>query len=205
MPISKENKKMYPKDWSKISKDIRFNRANNKCEVCGSTNHEPHPITGSKVVLTVAHLDHRPENCDYSNLKAMCQKCHNDYDSEHRIENRNRKEDLQKIIFSDALASLPDNPIVYISGKISGLAFNKVKKKFDKASKYIVKMGCVPVSPLNNGLPAESSWEDHMKSDILILLEADAIFMLNDWSESKGAAIERDLADNLGIKVIYQI
>jgi hypothetical protein len=39
-----------------------------------------HPITDSIVVLTVAHLDHTPENCADDNLKAMCQRCHNRYD-----------------------------------------------------------------------------------------------------------------------------
>lgn len=38
------------------------------------------------VVLTVAHLDHIPENCEDYNLKAMCQKCHNNYDKKHRKE-----------------------------------------------------------------------------------------------------------------------
>ena len=33
-----------------------------------------------KVVLTVAHLDHTPENCDDENLRAWCQRCHNIYD-----------------------------------------------------------------------------------------------------------------------------
>ena len=37
-----------------------------------------------RIVLTVAHLDHTPENCDYENLKALCQKCHNNYDKQHR-------------------------------------------------------------------------------------------------------------------------
>lgn len=40
------------------------------------------------IVLTVAHLDHNPVNCDYSNLKAMCQKCHNNYDQQHRKQTR---------------------------------------------------------------------------------------------------------------------
>jgi hypothetical protein len=35
------------------------------------------------VVLTVAHLDHTPEHCDPSNLKAMCQRCHLRYDADH--------------------------------------------------------------------------------------------------------------------------
>ena len=91
MPIKPENKARYPKNWKAISKDIRFNRAGNKCEVCGAENYQPHPVTGSKVILTVAHLDHQPENCDYSNLKAMCQKCHNSYDMPHRAANRKKK------------------------------------------------------------------------------------------------------------------
>lgn len=37
-----------------------------------------------KVVLTVAHLDHTPENNDPTNLRAFCQFCHNRYDREHR-------------------------------------------------------------------------------------------------------------------------
>ena len=34
-----------------------------------------------RVVLTVAHLDHQPENCDPENLRAWCQRCHNAYDA----------------------------------------------------------------------------------------------------------------------------
>lgn len=34
----------------------------------------------TKVILTVAHLDHTPENCADDNLKALCQRCHNRYD-----------------------------------------------------------------------------------------------------------------------------
>jgi hypothetical protein len=34
--------------------------------------------------LTVAHLDHKPENCAPSNLRAWCQRCHNTYDAPMR-------------------------------------------------------------------------------------------------------------------------
>lgn len=88
MPIKPENRKLYPKDWKSISLDIRRERAQNKCEFCGAENYEPHPVTGSKVVLTVAHLDHDPRNNDYQNLRALCQKCHNTYDAKHRAETR---------------------------------------------------------------------------------------------------------------------
>ena len=36
-----------------------------------------------RIVLTVAHLDHQPENCEPHNLKAMCQRCHLTYDAAH--------------------------------------------------------------------------------------------------------------------------
>lgn len=34
-----------------------------------------------RVVLTVAHLDHMPEHCDDTNLRAWCQRCHLRYDA----------------------------------------------------------------------------------------------------------------------------
>ena len=46
-------------------------------------------------MLTVAHLDHTPENCsDPDNLKALCQKCHLNYD--RHIHRRNSAETRRK-------------------------------------------------------------------------------------------------------------
>ena len=67
MPIRPENRARYPKDWKAISARIRFERASSRCECvgecdldhdgrCDALHGEPHPITGSLVVLTVAHL-----------------------------------------------------------------------------------------------------------------------------------------------------
>lgn len=90
MPIRPENKARYPKDWKQISLRIR-ERAGWRCEYvdangyrCRAAHGEPHPFTLSRVVLTVAHLDHQPENCDPDNLMAMCQRCHNAYDAPMR-------------------------------------------------------------------------------------------------------------------------
>lgn len=83
MPFHKER---YPPDWPEISKRIR-QRAENRCEFCGAENYQPHPVTGSKVVLTVAHLDHNPQNCADENLKALCQRCHLRYDAKHHAQN----------------------------------------------------------------------------------------------------------------------
>lgn len=107
MPIRPENKARYPSDWKAISKRIREN-AGNRCEGspaypdCRAENGKPHPETGSKVVLTVAHLDHQPENCADDNLKAWCQRCHNTYDMPMRragIQRRAKKQMADRDLF----------------------------------------------------------------------------------------------------------
>ena len=40
------------------------------------------------IVLTIAHLDHTPENCADDNLRAWCQRCHLRYDQQHHAETR---------------------------------------------------------------------------------------------------------------------
>lgn len=51
-----------------------------------------------KIVLTIAHLDHTPENCDDANLKALCQRCHLKYDAQHHKINaaRTRRKKLKQ-------------------------------------------------------------------------------------------------------------
>jgi hypothetical protein len=44
-----------------------------------------------KVVLTIAHLNHTPEDCRPENLRALCQRCHNQYDAKHRAETRKKR------------------------------------------------------------------------------------------------------------------
>lgn len=93
MPFHRER---YPPDWEEISKRIRA-RAGNKCEFCGAENYKPHPVTNSKVILTVAHLNHTPMDCRDENLKALCQKCHLTYDAQHHAQNAAKTRYKRKI------------------------------------------------------------------------------------------------------------
>jgi len=78
----------YPDDWfTRIRPDI-LERDGHLCHFCGVSNYTPHPVTGSKVVLTIAHLDQDITNNAYSNLAALCQRCHNRHDLPHRIRHR---------------------------------------------------------------------------------------------------------------------
>jgi len=105
MPIRPENRARYPGNWRAISDRIRFQRAAGRCECegeCGLHRTTPGPrrcvevhgqsatFAKGKVVLTVAHLDHTPENVADTNLKAMCQRCHLLYDKDHHQANAAR-------------------------------------------------------------------------------------------------------------------
>jgi hypothetical protein len=43
-----------------------------------------------------------------------------------------------------------------------------------------------------------------MLEDIKALFECQAIYMLNNWGSSTGARIERSIAIEMGIEIIYQ-
>lgn len=92
---------------------------------------------------------------------------------------------------------------VYISGPITGLPYEEVEKAFSKAEASLKEQGHEVVNPLNNGLPRESTWSEHMRADLKLLLDCDAIYMLNRWEYSKGASLEYDLAIDLGFKLIH--
>jgi len=94
MPMDKTK---YPKNWSEISKRIRFERAGNCCEWCGVWNHTFRE--GTWIVLTVAHLGvDKPDgtpgdkadtmDCRENNLAALCQRCHLNFDRADHIRNR---------------------------------------------------------------------------------------------------------------------
>jgi len=50
----------------------------------------------------------------------------------------------------------------------------------------------------------DMSWLNYIKVDIISLMGCNAIYMLDNWTNSKGAKIERKLAIDLGYKVIYE-
>lgn len=93
---------------------------------------------------------------------------------------------------------------VYISGKISDLPTEQVKAKFAQAEAQVISYGHTPVNPLKNGLEISEHWNKHLAADIALLLECDAIYLLTDWEDSKGARIENHIAEEMGFELIRQ-
>ena len=93
MPMNRDE---YPEDWEDISQHIRFARAGGRCEGtpryprCQARHGHAHPETGSRVILTTAHMDHDKTNNTEENLRALCQRCHLDHDRDRHIEKASR-------------------------------------------------------------------------------------------------------------------
>lgn len=97
------------------------------------------------------------------------------------------------------IASLSDKPIVYIAGKVTGLPFEDVFKKFDTAQKKIEQLGYCVINPVAI-VHQDADWQEAMKICISFLPHANFIYALPDYRDSKGASLEVELAVRLGIE-----
>lgn len=93
--------------------------------------------------------------------------------------------------------------LVYISGKISGLDFEEVKKRFLEAEEFLESLGIEAVNPLKNGLSIDDAWIKHLCKDIEMLHGCDSIYMMEGWQESTGACIEYDFAVRTDKTVLF--
>ena len=103
----------YPKNWKTFIRPSVLLRAGNCCEGspaymdCRAENGKAHPVTGSMVVLTIAHMDHDLAHNDgmdrgkhakrsgRANLRALCQRCHLKHDQHAENARKTRKGKMQ--------------------------------------------------------------------------------------------------------------
>lgn len=115
MPIKPElRSRHYGRNWRLLSKRLIERRAGNSCEWCHARNYQPHPVTGSKVVLTVAHFNHIAGDDRPENLIVLCQRCHLSLDRDQHVENaratRQEKKDDARPLFAMAKGEKNLNP-----------------------------------------------------------------------------------------------
>lgn len=92
---------------------------------------------------------------------------------------------------------------IYISGKISGIE-KEAEAIFEKAENELLLLGYEVVNPMKIKHDHDLSWSSYMKEDLKAMLCCQAVYMLSNWQDSKGATVERQLAGQLGLKIIYQ-
>jgi len=111
-------------------------------------------------------------------------------------------------LFNPAKAAMPiSNQVVYISGPVTGIPNNN-EDTFLAAERLLLSLGCrifnpqhieKPIDPITD----ETLWQYYMHFCVQALPEVDAIFMLPDWQNSKGAVWEHRIAQMLGLEIFY--
>lgn len=90
---------------------------------------------------------------------------------------------------------------IYIAGPMSGRhEFNF--PAFHAEAARLRDMGHTVLNPAENPQPPCNSWEGYMRMAVAQLVTCDVICLLPGWADSRGALIERRLAQDLRMKVM---
>lgn len=108
---------------------------------------------------------------------------------------------------------MSDYPTIYLAGPMTGIPKYNFPA-FDQAAADLRGVGHTVVSPHEAKLPCgcfggpttcggpEHIWSDYLRNDLLLLLQqATAVALLPGWETSRGASLERDVAEKLGMDV----
>lgn len=90
---------------------------------------------------------------------------------------------------------------MYISGRITGQP--DFMEKFAEAEEHLKARGFEVVNPATLTHDHGKTWGEYMIEGLKALLDCDGVYMLKGWGDSRGAKIEKRLAQDLGSKLIY--
>ena len=110
-------------------------------------------------------------------------------------------------LYEDFVKALkPMSKKIYISLPITGRQADERREYAAEMIKHInqIMPSYEVVNPLENKLDYDVHWSKHMKVDIGMLIECDAIYMCHDWQWSHGCKLEHDIATSCGMDVYYQ-
>mgnify|MGYP001600860043 CR=1 FL=1 len=96
---------------------------------------------------------------------------------------------------------MDDHDLVYLSGSITNRCPRESKSHFDTVEQALTAKGYLVINPT---VIESKDWFDGMKQCVKKLVDCDYVYMLSGWKNSAGANIERTLAMNLKIPVVYE-
>jgi len=93
---------------------------------------------------------------------------------------------------------------VYISGKITGMEEEAVGI-FEKTENLLKEnFGVDTINPMKLNHDHDKSWESYMRVCIKALCDCDAIYIMPNYTQSRGALMEIAIAKDLGIVEFYE-
>lgn len=108
--------------------------------------------------------------------------------------------------------------VIYVAGKYLGNSDWETYNNIHKARVVARKLwdeGWAVICPHSNtaffGAESEKDrddpngdWQRWLNGDLEIIRRCDAIYMLDNWKDSKGAKLEHKLAVELGLEIYYE-
>lgn len=91
--------------------------------------------------------------------------------------------------------------IVYLSGPISGRPYYEYQNEFREWEAICENKGLVVLNPAKN--PKGLTAADYMRISLAQVEAADAIVLLPNWQNSRGAKIEKAYAEYIGKRVFF--
>jgi len=93
---------------------------------------------------------------------------------------------------------------IYLSAPISGYDIPERQQTFQDMETKLSKLGYQILNPMKNGLDVSAPTSQHMKRDIIMLLQADAIFLMQNWNKSAGCLTELHVATACDLDVLFE-
>lgn len=90
----------------------------------------------------------------------------------------------------------------YLSGAVSNDP--DFRLKFNYAEHQLKLMGFKVLNPVKGEKDGKGGkgWDYYLRKDIRKLTKCDGIILMDDWFESKGAQLEKKVAEGLGMKIL---
>ena len=109
---------------------------------------------------------------------------------------------LNLLVSSENQASFSGYGYVFISGKVTGLRRQQAASLFKDAEQLLHGKGLKPINPLSL-LPSVCPWPVAMRMSLNYMLNhCNKIYFIDNWHHSKGAQIQKSLADALNFSTI---
>lgn len=98
--------------------------------------------------------------------------------------------------------------VIYIIGKYRASTEYGLKENIQEAEEAAIRLwrdGWVVICPHKNTAFFGGTCPDEtfLEGDLVILARCDAVYLLPNWIRSEGAKVELELAQELGLEIIY--